>query len=127
MPPAALISSTARIVPIRSEFSIMEVTPVSENNTPTLIGSLLAAFILVGWLSLSQCAYSGDNHRANLNQSTEGRVRVSHRASLRPERRESPPYRPKLMASAGLGTALAADPRMANGPFCRPLGVLSRC
>jgi len=25
------------------------------------------------------------------------------------------------MASAGLGTALAADPRMANGPFCRPL------
>jgi len=31
------------------------------------------------------------------------------------------------MASAGLGTALAADPRMANGPFCRLSGVLSRC
>jgi hypothetical protein len=37
MPPAALISSIARIVALFSDSSMMAVVPVSENRTPTLI------------------------------------------------------------------------------------------
>src|SRR5580698_9454771 len=113
MPPAALISSIARMVALLSDSSMMAVVPVSENNTPTLISPFAATARSVFFIQMCGMPVPANAPNAAAPFIRDRRVTF---ITSSPEKQKSPPdarlrvHWEGFVADCINGGFVAADP-----------------